>query len=223
MPALVKERARNPFKLKWIAFIEKRIVKNKKTTSDISIVVPKQSTGRLLDAFTDMIRPFSEARGLKADQIRLQREEVAIEIAKRAKQRLDIKKGVEHPVPIKILVPLMEAASLEDLGDDFMIEKWANLLASAATSNSVEPRFISILKELQGRQAIIFEAMANNNVDIVRNGSLMLEDADCRGINYIRVNLRGIFDQKNTTLMLTLLMRQSFLVLTYLEVQSMAF
>jgi hypothetical protein len=46
----------------------------------ISTEIPSQSSGRLLDTVTDMFRPFAERRGLKADLIRLQREEVLIEI-----------------------------------------------------------------------------------------------------------------------------------------------
>ena len=45
---------------------------------NVKTEVPAKSVGRLVDALTDIIRPFSEARGLKADALRLQREEVAI-------------------------------------------------------------------------------------------------------------------------------------------------
>ena len=38
----------------------------------VSTEIPAQSSGRLLDAITDIFRPYSERRGLKADQIRLQ-------------------------------------------------------------------------------------------------------------------------------------------------------
>ncbi len=169
----------------------------KSKNKGISIVVPESSTGRLLDAFTDMIRPFSEARGLKADRIRLQREEVAVEIARRAKQRLDAENGIEQPVPPKVLIPLMEAASIEDINDEFMIEKWANLLASATTETSVEPRFIGILRELNGRQAAVFEAMAKNNHEIFEKGVSLVEDAALfLDVNQMRKFISGIFLRK---------------------------
>ena len=57
---------------------------------------------------TDVIRPFTEKRGLRADQIRLQREEVAIEIAKRAHQRLTIPGTKIKPIPNKGLVTFFE-------------------------------------------------------------------------------------------------------------------
>jgi hypothetical protein len=58
---------------------------------DVRAEVPATSVGRLLDALTDLIRPFSEGRGLKADLIRVQREEVAIEIARLARERMRLK------------------------------------------------------------------------------------------------------------------------------------
>jgi hypothetical protein len=61
------------------------------------------------------------------------------------------------------LVPLLEAASNEDIEDAYMINKWATLLASAATDDGIEPRFIAILKELRGKQALLLEQIALNN------------------------------------------------------------
>jgi hypothetical protein len=55
---------------------------------EVKAEVPPVSVGRFVDAITDIFRPFSEARGLRADQIRLQRAEVAIEIARLARQAI---------------------------------------------------------------------------------------------------------------------------------------
>jgi hypothetical protein len=149
----------------------------KDKASGITISVPVKSAGRLVDAFTDMLRPFSESRGLKADQIRLQREDVAIEIARRARRRLEIEKAPLQAVRPKILVPLIEAASTEDLTDDYMIERWANLLASSSRDDSVEPRFVGLLRELNGRQAMLLESVARNNFESFANADALLEDA----------------------------------------------
>jgi len=92
----------------------------------ISTEIPSQSTGRLVDAVTDVFRPFAERRGLKADPIRLQREDVLIEIAKKAYNRLEIENAVPSPIPTKFLVPFLEKASLED-GDSYLIDRWADL------------------------------------------------------------------------------------------------
>src|SRR5262245_14313611 len=127
---------------------------------NVSTTIPSKSSGRLMDALTDIIRPFSEARGLKADRIRLQREDVLIEIAKKARARLVIEKEPIKPIPNKILVPLLEAASNEDIKDDYMVEMWTKLLVSAAKDMGVQPRYVGIMRELGGRQAQILHRLA---------------------------------------------------------------
>lgn len=124
---------------------------------DVKAEIPAPAAGRFTDAITDIIRPWSEARGLKADLIRLHREEVAFEIARRAAARLVLQKADTHPIPLKVLVPLLEKGSQEDPHDDYMIGRWAALLASAATTNDSVPRFASILGDLTGSQARLLE------------------------------------------------------------------
>ena len=87
------------------------------------------------------------------------------------------KKAPIHAVRPKILVPLIEAASTEDLDDDYMIDRWANLLASASRDDKVEPRFVGLLKELNGRQAKLLESVANNNAERFEYSDALLEDA----------------------------------------------
>lgn len=144
---------------------------------EVKAEVPQRSTGRLVDAITDMLSPFSERRGLRGDQIRLQREEVAFEIAKQARSRLAIENTEISPVPNKVLIPLVEAASNEGVDDEYMQDLWANLLASAASKANVEPRFVGILRELHGQQAEIFEQLALNRADEFTRPIAQLEDA----------------------------------------------
>src|SRR5260221_13689122 len=111
----------------------------------ISTEIPSDSSGRLLDTITDMFRPFAERRGLKADLIRLQREEVLIEIAEKAYRRLEIEKADPSPIPNKFLIPFLEKASLED-DDSFLIDRWADLLVSSSMERvSRYPRFVQVL------------------------------------------------------------------------------
>lgn len=100
-------------------------------SAEIKTEVPSESSGRLLDALTDLIRPISEKRGFRADQIRLQREEVLIEIAKMARERILIENLDPQPIPNRILVPLLEHASLVESEDELLKDHWANLIASA--------------------------------------------------------------------------------------------
>jgi len=133
----------------------------------VSTEIPAQSTGRLLDALTDIIRPFSERRGLKADQIRLQREEVAIEIARRAHHRMEIENQPTNTLPNKFLVPFLEKASLEEL-DSVLVDRWADLWAScSAYPASAHPMFVKILSEMTGNDAFLLRNIAFNFIDKV--------------------------------------------------------
>jgi hypothetical protein len=117
---------------------------------DIKAEVPASSAGRLVDALTDIIRPFTEARGLRADQIRLQREDVLIEIARKARIRAEIEGVCIGSIPTKFLVPFLEKASLEDLNSD-LCEAWPNLLVEAA--RNFDPKlsvYIDILSKISG-------------------------------------------------------------------------
>jgi hypothetical protein len=124
----------------------------------VKTTVPAKSAGRTLDALTDVIRPLTEWMGLKADQFRLQREEVALQVAVLAAKRIQIEKRQVTPVPLKAIVPLLERASLEEPGDRTMVDLWANLLASAATGRQANvPRYVSILSEINGRHARLIQ------------------------------------------------------------------
>jgi len=129
---------------------------------EVKAEVPSSSVGRTLDAVTDMFRPFSERRGLRADQIRLQREEVAIEIARLARQRAEIEMGAVKPVPNKVLIPLIEKASNEAIDDNVMIDRWAGLLASASHGSGAHPHFVQLLSELTADQALLIERIILN-------------------------------------------------------------
>ena len=95
-----------------------------KASLEIKAEVPKESAGRLVDAITDIIRGFSEKRGLSADLVRLERETVLYEIAKRTKARLELEDKPVRQLPNKLLIPFLEKASLEDCEDQILIEMW---------------------------------------------------------------------------------------------------
>lgn len=126
---------------------------------NIKTEIPKESSGRLIDALTDIIRPFSERRGLKADQIRLQREEVLIEIARRAKRRAELEGLSIQPVPNKVLVPLLENASNEQPDSPFL-DWWTNLLLSAAEPGArSRPYFAELISKLGPPEAKLLERL----------------------------------------------------------------
>lgn len=141
----------------------------------ISTEIPAQSTGRLLDAVTDIFRPFSERRGLKADLIRLQREDVLLEIARKATARLEIENRQPAQIPNKFLVPFLEKASLEE-AESALIDRWVDLLVSSTIDPAVaHPRFVQILSEITPAEAQLLRAVALNNVNLKTPNSMSLE------------------------------------------------
>ncbi|WP_137129449.1 hypothetical protein [Rhizobium sp. FY34] len=117
--------------------------------AEVKAEVPTSAMGRLVDSLTDAIRPFTEHRGLRGDLIRLQREDVLIEIAKRASKRLALESAMPQPVANRILIPLLEKASWTDPDDNLLIDSWANLLVSATSSpNPNQAIAVDILSKL---------------------------------------------------------------------------
>lgn len=104
--------------------------------AEIKAEVPSSAVGGFVEALTDAIRPFTEARGMRADQIRLQREDVLIQIAKKAKERIQIEQGVVSPISNRVLIPFLERASWTDPADEVLVQAWADLLASASVCPS---------------------------------------------------------------------------------------
>ncbi len=128
-----------------------------KATLEVKAEIPKESAGRALDALVDIIRPFTEARGLRADQIRLQRAEVAYEIARIAKAAAELEKLEIKPPPTKFFVPFLEHASLEDQ-DKELHSRWASLLLSASTHYEARHlTFIDLLSRLSSHELRLLE------------------------------------------------------------------
>lgn len=147
-------------------------------TAKVSMEIPAASSGRLLDAITDIIRPFSERRGLKADLIRLEREEVAYHIARAVADRLQFNNQTPQPIPNKILVPLLEKASLEEM-DSPLVDRWMDLLHSAAISpGDTLPRFGQMLSEMSATEVSVFRKICFNNSKIFQGTEHVCID-DC--------------------------------------------
>lgn len=106
--------------------------------------------------FRTLLGPATEETGqLIGDYIRYFRFKSTLSIFQKAKENLE-RKGIEpKAVPLKILVPLLDGASLER--DDDLQEKWAGLLASATAGNEVHPRYPKILAELTSVEAQVLD------------------------------------------------------------------
>ena len=128
-----------------------------KASLEIKGEIPTESLGGLVNALTDAIRPWTEARGLKADQIRLQREDVALEIVQKARRRMILEHIEAKPLSSKLLIPFLEKASLEDK-DEGLRDAWTSLLVSATrTEKARHLTFIDILSRISSEELKLLE------------------------------------------------------------------
>jgi hypothetical protein len=129
-----------------------------------------KATGKAIDAsehlggfVAQFIRaPLQEMAGIWTDSLRYRRWENQLVLQQKARQKLEELGGVEavswREVPMRLQVPLLEAASL--IEEDELRDLWANLLlnfGNASSGVSMERSFISVLRELSPFEAAILE------------------------------------------------------------------
>lgn len=98
-----------------------------------------------------------ELRSSVAQEFRYFRWKRGLKIAAKAAAHLQEVGREAQPVPLKVLVPVLEAGSLED--DEGMADRWAALLANAADpqGSPVEPGFPDVLRQLSPNDARLLE------------------------------------------------------------------
>lgn len=99
-----------------------------------------------------------QGMGIFEDKLKYMRWENQVRLMQRSEAfRCEI--GLDKPtrqIPLKLAIPLLEAASLED--DDFLQDLWAKLLVNAANVECkilLQRAYISILEQLTSLEAVI--------------------------------------------------------------------
>jgi hypothetical protein len=127
-----------------------------------------KTTGKALDAgekFGGFISrfiagPLEQGMGIFEDKLKYMRRERQVRLMQRADQLLK-EIGLPQPtrpIPLKLAVPLLEAASLED--DDYLQDLWARLLVNAGNGGSrvnLQRAYIAILEQLTSFEAAILQ------------------------------------------------------------------
>jgi hypothetical protein len=127
-----------------------------------------KTTGKALDAgekFGGFISrfiagPLEQGMGIFEDKLKYMRWERQVRLMQRADQLLK-EIGLPQPtrpIPLKLAVPLLEAASLED--DDYLQDLWARLLVNAGNGGSrvnLQRAYIAILEQLTSFEAAILQ------------------------------------------------------------------
>jgi hypothetical protein len=115
--------------------------------------------------------------GLLADRLQFYRWERAELLFKKTQEKLH-QRGIKElrTVPPKILLPLIENATLEE--DDDLHTLWANLLVTALTpqKQEVHALYINILRQLSGSQAKLLSELSKKYQSI--NESVRIEVID---------------------------------------------
>lgn len=113
------------------------------------IGLPLEKTGEIISDLLDVYL------GIKVKELRYKR---MVDTILKTRQYLKDKGVDPRIVPLKILHPLLESATLED--DENMQGKWASLLANAADpiqSDDIHSSYIEILKQLTPIEAKILD------------------------------------------------------------------
>ena len=108
-----------------------------------------------------LVGPVAEETGLfLQDRVRVYRLRNQLAVLGKTQDMLSSVGIDPKSVPLRVLVPLLEGAALED--DDNLATKWAALLANAAMQGSnvnLIPSFSNILSQLQPRDAAILDIL----------------------------------------------------------------
>lgn len=101
-----------------------------------------------------------QGMGIFEDKLKYMRWERQVSLMQRA-DRLLKEVGLSQPtrpIPLKLAVPLLEAASLED--DDYLQDLWAQLLVNAGNADSrinLQRGYIAVLEQLTPSEAVILQ------------------------------------------------------------------
>jgi len=130
--------------------------KIKTTGQDISAGI--EATAEEVTTFLGKITPdfVKDAGGILNDQVRQWRLLNAMRLVKNTQEKIEEKGYPIKQIPLKVISPLLESASLEE--DQNIKEKWEDMLADAATEKKkVTPNFVEMLKELSPQEVAILD------------------------------------------------------------------
>jgi hypothetical protein len=133
----------------------------KRTTTE---VIPPDVTRAKASAWLTLISPITEWAGLKGDALRFKRHQLRIQQEAALEELAAAIDGkmrgqeVSQRLPAKILVPALEAASLEQPGS-MLIDWWANLLVAAVVKEAMRPYLVELMRQLGPEEAALLETI----------------------------------------------------------------
>lgn len=128
------------------------------TSGDKTVSVNIQGEQDAVNKFFSGIVPefIKDGVGILSDQLKFWRWKNQVSIIKNAQAKIESSGLTKKQIPLKVLVPIIQNSSLEE--EDNMQEKWANMLANAATGRiDISPNYAGILNELSTIEVKLLE------------------------------------------------------------------
>jgi hypothetical protein len=169
-----------------------------KAGTEAAELLKKEADSFLAAVLGEPARAFG---GLLADKVNARRHANLIQITVEAKRKLDAAGVSPKEVPLKIIHPMLEAASLEE--DPDLQARWANLLATAADprrTNPLSPSFTAILKELTAREAHFLDSLLDPSNMNPRSSSTLDFTTDDLMDRYVKAGLARVSQLSNLTI-----------------------
>lgn len=130
---------------------------------DTLIKLPEKLPEPINQFLKDLLGPSFEELGLFfGDQIRLLRFNRCINILQKAQDKIQKSHINPQSINLKFLVPFLEKSTLEE--DALIIDKWAGLLANAATTHTLSYNYITLLDGLNPIEVQLLDQMYNFNL-----------------------------------------------------------
>ncbi len=125
-----------------------------RATAELKAEIPADVQRDVVGFAQRVFGPIAELGDLLSDRVRLLRLRQAMSVLKQAKE-MCAEAGIEPKrIPLNVLVPLLERASLEGDESDSLRSAWAALLANAAKSPEKKyAKYVSILEEIDFSEA----------------------------------------------------------------------
>ena len=163
-PSKARQRKSTPITATATAKIEATARASYTVSKKVLQTIPEDVTRARSDAWPELISPITEWAGLKADAMRAKRSALRIQqeaalqkLARLVRQKM-IDRKVAHPLPVKILVPALESASLEAPESD-LLQWWADLLVSGATKEPLRPYLVELLNKIGPEEALVLDEL----------------------------------------------------------------
>ena len=143
--------------------------------NEINDIVKSGAADKMADLIHKLAGPMSEEFGLMlGDKVRAYRAKNLASVMQKTQCMLTDARVSPNAVPPRLLLPIMEASSVEDA--DVLQGLWAGLLATASQeTDGVSPSFIETLKQLtpydaQHFESIVKESLGEAKRDTVEEG-----------------------------------------------------